>query len=123
MRLSKSAIKDMPVLNSSVISKASERRSARSGHSFYYSMCVHFPTLRCPSLFIRPVMGLLDDRAHVLDEREAAAFVSWTPNCQQVDLPDVNHYTMLLSDEPPVVPPIKEFLQKVYTQERQGISV
>ena len=80
---------------------------------FYYSMCVHFPAMTCPALFIRPKLGLLGDGAHVLTEREAAAFVSWIPNCRRVDVPDVNHYTMLLQDDPPVIPPIKSFLDEV----------
>ncbi len=83
---------------------------------FYYSMCVHFPTLQCPNLFIRPRKGLLGDRAHILDEREAAAFVNWIPDCWRVDLPDVNHYTMVLSEEPLVVPPIRAFLSTVYKE-------
>jgi pimeloyl-ACP methyl ester carboxylesterase len=77
---------------------------------FYYSMCVHFPTLQCPTLFIRPQKGLLGDKAHVLDEREAAAFVAWIPHCWRVDLPGVNHFTMVLNDNPLVVPPIRAFL-------------
>jgi pimeloyl-ACP methyl ester carboxylesterase len=80
---------------------------------FYYSMCVHFPTLQCPTLFIRPQNGLLGDKAHVLDEREAAAFVAWIPNCWRVDLPGVNHFTMVLNDNPLVVPPIQAFLNRV----------
>ncbi|HLB45887.1 MAG TPA: alpha/beta hydrolase [Anaerolineales bacterium] len=80
---------------------------------FYYSMCVHFPTVQCPTLFIRPMQGLLGDRAHILDEREAAAFVKWIPNCRRVDLPNVNHYTMVHQDDPPVIPPLKAFLDEV----------
>ncbi len=80
---------------------------------FYYSMCVHFPTIQCPTLFIRPQQGLLGDRAHILDEREAAAFVKWIPNCRRVDLPGVNHYTMVHQDNPPVIPPLKAFLDEV----------
>lgn len=87
---------------------------------FYYSMCVHFPTLQCPTMFVRPMKGLLGDRAHVLDEREAAAFVAWIPNCWRVDLPDVNHFTMILSDNPLVVPPIRAFLSTVYEQPEEG---
>lgn len=83
---------------------------------FYYSMCVHFPTLQCPTVFIRPRKGLLGDRAHILDEREAAAFVNWIPDCWRVDLPDVNHYTMVLSDPPVVAAPIRAFLSTVYLE-------
>jgi pimeloyl-ACP methyl ester carboxylesterase len=80
---------------------------------FYYSMCLHFPNLPCPTLFIRPERGLLGDRGHVLDPREAASFVAWIPRGRQVDLPGVNHYTMLLQDRPPVVEPIRSFLAEV----------
>jgi pimeloyl-ACP methyl ester carboxylesterase len=79
---------------------------------FYYSMCVHFPTMQCPTLFIRPKQGLLGDTAHVLDEKEAAAFVAWIPDCERVDLFDVNHYTMVLHDTPPVISPIQKFLRQ-----------
>jgi len=81
---------------------------------FYYSMCVHFPTLQCPTMFIRPQNGLLGDKAHILNEREASAFVAWIPNCWRVDLPGVNHFTMVLSDEPMVIPPISAFLSTIY---------
>jgi len=80
---------------------------------FFYSMCLHFPALQCPTLFIRPELGLLGDRAHVLDPREAAAFVAWIPRGRQIDLPGVNHYTMLLQEHPPVVEPIRAFLAEV----------
>ncbi len=83
---------------------------------FYYSMCVHFPTLQCPTLFIRPQNGLLGDKAHVLDEREAAAFVAWIPHCWRVDIPDVNHFTMILSDNPRVTPPIRAFLSMIFEE-------
>ena len=84
---------------------------------FYYSMCVHFPALTCPTMFIRPQNGLLGKKAHILDEREAAAFVAWIPNCWRVDLPHVNHYTMILNDKPAVLAPIKAFLETVYQEE------
>ncbi len=97
-----------------VCSKASARAIERDlDIHFYYSMCVHFPTLQCPSLYLRPQQGLLGDRAHVLTEPEAAAFVEWTPGCRRVDLPGVNHYTMVLQDDPPVTAPIREFLDEV----------
>ena len=88
---------------------------------FFYSMCVHFPTLQCPTMFIRPMRGLLGDRAHVLDEREAAAFVASIPKCWRVDLPDVNHFTMVLSDKPLVVPPIRAFLETVLEEETESV--
>jgi pimeloyl-ACP methyl ester carboxylesterase len=113
---------DVDVLaDGTVRSKASAEAIERDlDVHFYYSMCVHFPTMQCPTLFIRPKQGLLGDKAHVLDEKEAAAFVAWIPDCERVDLPDVNHYTMVLTDNPPVTAPIKKFLRDVelYKQPR-----
>jgi pimeloyl-ACP methyl ester carboxylesterase len=83
---------------------------------FYYSMCVHFPTLQCLTVFIRPELGLRGDRAHVLDPDEAAAFVAWIPHGRQVDIPNVNHYTLILSDEPPIIDPILSFLEPILAQ-------
>lgn len=80
---------------------------------FFYSMCVHFPTMQCPTLFLRPEQGLLGDKAHVLTPKEAAAFVAWIPKGRQVDVPGVNHYTILLQEDPPVVVPILSFLAEV----------
>ena len=89
---------------------------------FYYSMCVHFPTMQCSTLFIRPRKGLLGDRSHILDEREAAAFVNWIPDCWRVDLPDVNHYTMILDDDPLVTQPIRAFLSTVYKRRLREVE-
>ena len=109
--------------NGEVRSKASPQAVERDlDIHFYYSMCVHFPTLQCPTMFIRPRNGLLGDRAHILDEREAAAFVHWIPKCWRVDLPEVNHYTMVLSDEPLVAPPIKAFLSTIYAGEPSKVE-
>ena len=80
---------------------------------FHYSMCLHFPYMHCPTLFIRPEQGLLGERGHIFTEREAAATVKSIPGCRRVDLPDVNHYTMVLHDNPPVIPPIRAFLDAV----------
>ncbi|HET7010285.1 MAG TPA: alpha/beta hydrolase [Anaerolineales bacterium] len=80
---------------------------------FSYSMCVHFPSMTCPTLFLRPGLGLLGERGHILDRREAAAFVKWIPNARQVDIPGVNHYTMILNERPPIVGPIRSFLAEV----------
>jgi hypothetical protein len=82
----------------------------------YYTMCIHFSSLQCPTLFIHPLQGLLGDRGHVLDDQEVAAIVASIPHCQRVDLPDVNHYTMLLHDDPPVTQPIRTFLAKVLVE-------
>ncbi|MEW5958175.1 MAG: alpha/beta hydrolase [Chloroflexota bacterium] len=80
---------------------------------FYTSMCLHFPAVQCPVLFIRPRQGLLGERGHIFTEPEAAAVVAWMPHCRRVDLPDVNHYTMILQDDPPVIPPSRVFLDEM----------
>jgi hypothetical protein len=69
--------------------------------------------VQCPTLVIRPELGLRGERGHVLDPGEAAAFVAWIPQGRQVDLAGVNHYTMLLQEHPPVVEPIRAFLAEV----------
>lgn len=83
---------------------------------FYYSMCLHFPNMGCPTLFVRPQQGLLGDRGHVFSEREAAAIAASIPKCRRVDVPGVNHYTVLLHDDPPVVQPVRLFLDEVFVE-------
>ncbi len=80
---------------------------------FYYSMCLHFPTLRCPVLFLRPLQGLAGNSGHLFSNAEAANIVRQIPNCRRADVPGGNHYTMLIQDDPPVVPFILEFLDHV----------
>jgi pimeloyl-ACP methyl ester carboxylesterase len=80
---------------------------------FLYCMCLHFTNLCSPALFVRPALGLLGAKGHVFSEAEAAAIVRNIPNCRRVDVPGVNHYTMLIHDDPPVAGPILEFLQDV----------
>ncbi len=80
---------------------------------FHYSMCLHFPALFCPVLFLRPERGLLGDQGHIFTETEAAAITAWIPECRQVSLPGVNHYTQLLHDSPAVGPSIRAFLDDV----------
>ncbi len=80
---------------------------------FQYSMCLHFPALRCPALFLRPGLGLAGERGHVFSDTEAQAITANIPNCTWVDVPGVNHYTLLVNDEPPVVEPIRVFLAQL----------
>lgn len=77
---------------------------------FCYCMCLHFPNMHCPALFIRPTIGLVGDKGHVFTETEAAAIVRNIPDCRRVDVPGVNHYTLLLNDDPPIAAPIRKFL-------------
>lgn len=79
---------------------------------FMYSMCLHFPALRCPALFVRPALGLLGDRGHVFSEAETQAITRRIPRCQRVDIPGANHYTLLLHGGPPALPAIRPFLDQ-----------
>ena len=100
----------------SVRSKSSAAAIERDlDQHFMYSMCLHFPALRCPALFIRPMLGLTGDKGHVFSEAEATAIVRHIPRGRRADAPEANHYTMLIHDEPPVVEPIKNFLAEVYS--------
>ncbi len=77
---------------------------------FYYSMCLHFPNLRCPVLFLRPQQGLTGGTGHVYSDAEATNIVRHMPNCRRVNVNGGNHYTILIQDNPPVYPYIDEFL-------------
>ena len=82
---------------------------------FQYSMCLHFPFVQCPALFIRAGEGLQGgDKGHIFTEPETDAIVEWIPQGRRVDLPPgANHYTMVLQDKPPISPPIRAFLDEV----------
>ncbi len=87
---------------------------------FYYSMCLHFPHLRCPVLFLRPLQGLAVNSGHIFSDAEAANIVRQIPNCRRANVQGGNHYTMLLQDDPPVLPFIREFLEQV--QKKPAVS-
>ncbi len=80
---------------------------------FSYSMCLHFPNVKCPVLFLRPQLGLLGSSGHVYSDAEASNIVRSIPNCRRSNVQGGNHYTMLIQDDPPVVPFIEEFLGQV----------
>jgi hypothetical protein len=80
---------------------------------FLYCMCLHFPNLRCPVLYLRPMQGLLGAKGHVFSEEEAVSIVRHIPGCRRADVAQANHYTMLIHDEPPVAPAIRDFLREV----------
>jgi pimeloyl-ACP methyl ester carboxylesterase len=77
---------------------------------FDYSLCLHFPNLRCPVLFLRPALGLRGDRGHVFSVAEAGAITRHIPHCRRADLPGVNHYTMLINDRSPAFDEVRVFL-------------
>ncbi len=80
---------------------------------FAYSMCLHFPALRCRTLFLRPERGLLGDRGHVFTEREARAITAHIPYCRWISVPDVNHYSLLQNEASPAFAPLRAFLDEV----------
>jgi pimeloyl-ACP methyl ester carboxylesterase len=80
---------------------------------FYYSMCLHFPNIKCPVLFLRPQQGLLGSTGHIYSDVEATNIVRHIPNCRRENVRGGNHYTMLIQDNPPVYPFIDEFLGQV----------
>ncbi|MCC7358005.1 MAG: alpha/beta fold hydrolase [Anaerolineales bacterium] len=77
---------------------------------FTYSLCLHFPAVRCPTLFARPALGLRGDRGHVFSETEAAAIARQIADCARVEVPTCNHYTLLLGGGPPCLPAVRAFL-------------
>lgn len=80
---------------------------------FLYSMCLHFPALQCPALFVRAGEGLLGgQRGHIFTDAESEAIVRWIPKGQRLDIPGVNHFTLLLHDEPPISGPVRSFLRQ-----------
>jgi len=106
---------DVEVLaNGSVRSKSSMEALERDlDIHFEYSMCLHFPNLRCPVIFMRPQQGLLGTTGHVYSDAEVSNIVRHIPNCRRATVQGGNHYTMLIQDNPPVLPFINEFLEQV----------
>lgn len=103
--------------NGSVRSKSSVEALERDlDIHFMYSMCLHFPNLRCPVMFLRPQQGLLGNSGHVYTDAEASNIVRNIPNCRRADVQGGNHYTMLIQDNPPVFPFIDEFLNQALKQ-------
>jgi pimeloyl-ACP methyl ester carboxylesterase len=104
----------------SVRSKSSAAAIERDmDQHFLYCMCLHYPNLRCPVLFLRPENGLLGDKGHVFSNSVAANIVRHIPNCWRVDVPGVHHYTILVHDDPPIVQPIREFLEETLVEENR----
>ncbi|WP_428609560.1 alpha/beta fold hydrolase [Sedimenticola sp.] len=81
-------------------------------HSLY-SMCLHFPAMACPALFVRAGEGLLGgQRGHIFSEAETDAIVRWIPQGRRIDLPGVNHFTLLLNDHGLLNDPVKMFFDQ-----------
>ncbi len=80
---------------------------------FAYNMWFHLPHLRCPTLFLRPRQGLLGDRGHVYRPEEAERLVAAIPAARYQVIEEGNHFTMVIHDEPPVLPAMQTFLEEV----------
>lgn len=95
------------------------KASARGLHRdldlhFLYSMCLHFPAMSCPALFVRAGEGLIDARrGHIFTEAETDAIVRWIPKGRRLDVAGVNHFTLLLNDHSPLLAPVSAFLDEV----------
>lgn len=88
---------------------------------FLYSMCLHFPAMACPALFVRAGDGLLSkDKGHIFTVEETDAIVKWIPKGRQLDVTGVNHFTMLLNDDSPVIGPVRAFLGEVLASSQKG---
>ncbi len=80
---------------------------------FWDNVWLNAPALLCNVLFLRPQEGLLGATGHVFTDEEASKLVKLIPTCQYFKVPGGNHYTMLLQDDPPVLPYIKKFLEQI----------
>ena len=80
---------------------------------FFYSMCAHFSNLKCPVLFLRPQQSLPGSAGHMYTDGEAANIVRHIPNCVRANVQGGNHFTMLIQDNPPVLPFIGEFFDRI----------
>lgn len=80
---------------------------------FAYNMWFHLPHVNCPTLFLRPRQGLLGERGHVYRPEEAQRLVATIPGARYQEVEAGNHFTMLIHDEPPVLPAVQAFLEEV----------
>ena len=65
--------------------------------------------VKCPTLVIRAAVGLLGpDAGFILPRDEAERLCSVIPDCRLLEVPDTNHYTVVVADE--TVAGIKGFL-------------
>ncbi len=108
-------LEDVDVQTNGAVKSKSSARSVEMDLDihFYYSMCLHFPNVRCPVLFLRPQQGLLGTTGHMYSDAEASNIVRHIPNCRRANVQGGNHYTVLIQDNPPVFPFIDEFLGQV----------
>ena len=97
----------------SVRSKSSAEALTRDlDMHFLYAMCIHFPNVQCPAIFLRPHQCLAGNSGHVYTDAEASNIVRSIPHCRRVNVQGGNHYTMLIQDDPPVFPFILDFLNQ-----------
>ncbi len=113
---------DMEVLqDGSVQSKSSASAIAHDlDMHFLENVWFHLPHVKCPVLFLRPKEGLLGSTAHVYSDDEAKKLIGHIPDCQYEIVPGGNHYTFLLQDNPPVLPFIEKFLDRVTASPAMG---
>ena len=105
-------LEDAQTLRGGVVRSRSSAKAIESDLDmhFCYSMCLHFPSIKCPVLFLRPQQGLAGNRGHMYSDAEASNIARSIPNCRRANVQGGNHYTILIQEHPPVYPFIDEFL-------------
>jgi pimeloyl-ACP methyl ester carboxylesterase len=68
--------------------------------------------VRVPTLLLRAGQGILSDNDQLLSEAEAAIIHENINNCQYVNFPTLNHYTIIFGVEPGPAREIRSFIQK-----------
>lgn len=65
--------------------------------------------VKCPALVVRATVGLLGpDAGFILPRDEAERLCAIIPDCRLIEVPNTNHYTVVLADE--TISGIKDFL-------------
>ena len=65
--------------------------------------------MKCPTLVVRATVGLLGPNAgFILPRDEADRLCSVIADCRLIEVPNTNHYTVVLADE--TINGIKDFL-------------
>lgn len=71
-----------------------------------------WPAVRVPTLLLRAGQGLFFDNDQLLSEEAAAAIHRNIKNCQYVNFPTLNHYTIIFGVEPGPAREIRNFIEK-----------
>ncbi len=96
----------------SVVSKASRDAVIEEGANYHQAEPEQqWRNVHCPTLLLRAGQGLFFDDDQLLSEQAAAAVQQGIANCQYVNYPTLNHYTICFATEPGPTQAIQRFLQ------------